>query len=321
MAAVLVHIDLDGDRPHASSLVALAAGRHVASSWGATLYAALIARDESAKASLDSTAQVVTTSQMPGLEGIETALAHGGADKIVVAMTDTPVAPLWAAVGGAWQGILDHLRPRLVLFGADSPSAPELGPRTGARIGARVLMRARTLGGDDVELRDRDGGYVRASDSGAAVALIGRADAVAVDEDDIDVVVLALPGGADPRVELAGTQPAELSQTAGALVVLADDIAADPQALADAQRLAAQLGAQLAGGKAAASIVGAGGVVDRNTALAPDLCVAVGNVALDLGGSTSYVRVGASGGKTVDAALAGLPAAGVAELATRLEEP
>src|SRR5207342_725777 len=104
--------------------------------------------------------------------------------KIVVAMTDTPVAPLWAAVGGAWQGILDHLRPRLVLFGADSPSAAELGPRTGARIGARLLMRARTLGGDDVELRDRDGGYVRVGDSGAAVALIGRADAIAVDEED-----------------------------------------------------------------------------------------------------------------------------------------
>ena len=45
MAAVLVHIDLDGARPHASSLQALAAGRVVASSWGATLYAAVIVHD------------------------------------------------------------------------------------------------------------------------------------------------------------------------------------------------------------------------------------------------------------------------------------
>jgi len=321
VAAVLVHIDLDGDRPHPSSLVALAARRHVASSWGATLYAALIARDDTAKSSPDSTAQVVTTAQMPGLEGIEAVLARGGADKIVVAMTDAPVAPLWAAVGGAWQGILDHLRPRLVLFGADSPSAGELGPRTGARIGARLLMRARTLGGDDVELRDRDGGYVRVSDSGAAVALIGRADAIAVDEEDIDVVVLALPGGADSRIEVASMEAGEVAQTTRALVVLADDIAADGHAVADAKRLAELLDAQLVGGKAAASIVGPSGVIERTTPLAPDLCVAVGNIALDLAGSTSYVRIGASGGKTVDAALSGLPAAGVAELAKRLEEP
>jgi hypothetical protein len=321
VAAVLVHIDLDGDRPHASSLVALAAGRHVASSWGATLYAALIASDENAKSAPDSTAQVVTTTQLPGIEGIETALAHGGADKVVVAMTDSPVAPLWASVGGAWQGILDHLRPRLVLFGADSPSAAELGPRTGARIGARLLMRARTFGGDDVELRDRDGGFVRAGDSGAAVALIGRADPIAVDEEDIDVVVLALPGGADSRVELTGMQAGEVAQTTRAIVVLSDDVAADAQAVADAKRLAEILDAQLVGTKAATSIVGPGGVIDKTTPLAPDLCVAVGNITLDLAGSTSYVRVGASGGKTVDAALSGVAAAGVAELAKRLEEP
>ena len=42
VACVLVHIDLDGDRPHPSSVAALAAGRAVASSWGATLYAALV---------------------------------------------------------------------------------------------------------------------------------------------------------------------------------------------------------------------------------------------------------------------------------------
>ena len=46
----------------------------------------------------------------------------------------------------------------LAALAEHSPSAAELGPRTGARIGARLFMRARTLGGDDVELRDRDGG-------------------------------------------------------------------------------------------------------------------------------------------------------------------
>jgi hypothetical protein len=109
------------------------------------------------------------------IEAIRAALAHGGADKIVVALTDAPIEPLWSALGTAWQGVLDQLRPRLVVFGADAPSADELGPRTAARIGARLFLRARTAGTDEVELRDRDGSYVRAQDSGAAVALIGAA--------------------------------------------------------------------------------------------------------------------------------------------------
>jgi len=106
---------------------------------------------------------------LPKIGMVEDVLARGGADKVVVAVSRSPVEPLWAAVGNAWQGVIDHLRPRLVLFGADAPSAAELGPRTAARIGARLLLRARASGIDDVELRDRDGGYARASDGGAAV--------------------------------------------------------------------------------------------------------------------------------------------------------
>lgn len=89
MGAVLVHIDLDGDRPHPSSMAALAAGRAVASSWGATLYAAFIASDPSEQAN-------------PGISGIQVAIARAGADKCVVAVTDAPIVPLWSAVGSAW---------------------------------------------------------------------------------------------------------------------------------------------------------------------------------------------------------------------------
>src|SRR6185369_15711146 len=135
----------------------------------------------------------------------------------VVVLIDTPIVPLWSMLGTAWQGVLDHLRPRLVVFGADAPSAAELGPRTGARIGARLFLRARALGTEEVELRDRDGSYVRMTDSGAAVVLIGSAPRTtapatpgAHGDDDIDVMVLTSPGGIDPRIELAGTAPAEL---------------------------------------------------------------------------------------------------------------
>jgi hypothetical protein len=289
LAAVLVHIDLDGDRPHASSLAALAAGRSVASSWGATLYAALIAHGPT-DASADA-------AQLPGMAAIETELARAGADKIVVAITDAPIAPLWASVGKAWQGVLDHLRPRLVLFGADGPSAPELGPRTGARIGARLLVRAHAHGIDDVELRDRDGGYMRATDSGAAVALIGRAAAAPPADDDVDLVVLALPGSEDPRVELAGSTPADLAHTASAAVVVGADAAKDARIVGDARRLAELLGGNVFTGEA--------------PPLAPELCVAVGSTRLELAGAASLVQIGTAGGRHVDAALAG--AAGLVE--------
>ncbi|HSK03727.1 MAG TPA: hypothetical protein VK932_20885, partial [Kofleriaceae bacterium] len=224
MGAVLVHIDLDGDRPHPSSMTALAAGRAVASSWGATLYAALVAHDPTESAAPDSTARVSAAARVPGIGAIQSALARAGADKVVIAVTDAPIAPRWAAVGAAWQGVLEHLRPRLVLLGADAPSAAELGPRTAARIGARLLMRARATAGDHVELRDRDGGCVRASDGGAAVVLVGAARAGAGrGDDDIDLVVVAAPGGADPRIEVPGTAPAAIAHAGGAIIAIGDD--------------------------------------------------------------------------------------------------
>ena len=245
MAAVLVHIDLDGDRAHPASLAALAAGRLVASSWGATLYAAVIARDTVDGRNPDSTTHALTTEQVPGFEALQPELARAGADKIVVALTDVPVTPLWASVGAAWQGVLDHLRPRLVLFGADAPSAIEVAPRTGAKIGARLLVRARPLGVEDVELRDRDGGYVRAQDSGAAVVLVGAAPAQPAADDDVDVIVLALPGGGDERIEVTGSAALAPADSCAAIVVLGDDVAQDAAAAAAATALADKLGARV----------------------------------------------------------------------------
>jgi hypothetical protein len=324
VGAVLVHIDLDGERPHASSLAALSAGRAVASSWGATLYAALIVHDTAAdRAAPDSTAQVMSTHQVPGVEAIQSVLARAGADKVIVAVTDAPVTPLWSAIGVPWQGVLDHLRPRLVLFGADAPSAPELGPRTGARIGARLLLRARATAGDQVELRDRDGSYVRSSDGGAAVALIGAARVSLVGDEDIDLSVLVYPGGADTRIELAGHAAAEVAHTLGPVIALGDDAAADADTVTAAKRLAKQLGALLVGGPSAvrAGAIAPAAVIDRHTPLAPELCIAIGSIALDLAGTTSLVRIGPSSGKGVEGALStGTPAENLVELCSVLED-
>jgi len=323
VAAVLVHIDLDGARPHASSLQALAAGRVVATSWGATLYAAVIVHDASPR---DEARPGASAFRVPGearaIEAVRSALARGGADKIVVAKTEAVIAPLWSALGPAWQAVLDRLRPRLVVFGADAPSGSELGPRTAARIGARLLLRARALGSDDVELRDSDGSYVRGADSGAAVAMVGAAPRLAAhSEDDIDVMVLTPPGGADPRIELVSTAPAEIAHTTGPVVAISDEAAVEPDISRAAQRLARALGAPLLGGAHAASAgaLGTGPVIAADAALAPSLCVAIGATPIDVAGAASLVRIGGPGGKGVDGALTGPIGPALAELARALE--
>lgn len=324
MAAVLVHIDLDGNRPDASSLTALAAGRHIASSWGATLYATVLVHDP---AHVNPSRPI--ESPMPktvALGPIETALTRGGADKIIVALTRDPIAPLWATVGHAWQGVVDRVRPRLVLFGADAPSAAELGPRTAARTGGRLLLRARATGIDDVQLRDRDGGYARASDGGASVALIGRAERPAAisEPSAIDVVVLAMPGARDARIELVSSAPADIVQTTSMLIALGDDVAADSEVATSAKQLAALMNGYVVGGAAAAKAgaVTTKAVVDRSIGLAPELCITVGAIQIDVAGTTSVVKIAATGPNritTVDGALAGSASAALAELVKKLE--
>jgi hypothetical protein len=328
VAAVLVHVDLVGDRPDASSLVALAAGRHVASSWGATLYAAVVVHDPN-HSNVTSTHDDIAATTMPSVRGLaeaESTLARAGADKVVIAVSRGPIAPLWSAVGNAWRGVVDHLRPRLVLFGADAPSAAELGPRTAARIGARLLLRARASGIDDVELRDRDGGYARVGDGGAAVAMVGRAPAIdqVADDCDVDVVVLAMPGNRDERIELVTTSPAEIAHASGTILVLGDDVANDARVTASAQRLARMMNAQLVGGTAAvrSGAVANGAIVDKTTPLAPELCVTIGGAQVDVAGATSVIKIGASPATrvaSVDGVVPGIAETGLADLVRKLE--
>jgi electron transfer flavoprotein alpha subunit len=280
VGAVLVHIDLDGDRLDRSSLSALAAGRTVATSWGATLYAALIVQG--------------TPAARLAAEKHHAELGRHGADKVVLVTSPAPLAPLWSLLGGAWQAVLDQLRPRLVLFGADAPAAPELAPRTGARLGARLFVRARPIGGDDVELRDRDGGYLRSSDSGAAVVLVGGSHRTSPGDANVDIVTIAAIEPPDTRVELTSTSAIEVGDTTGVLIALDDAAAADAEVATGAASLAQLLGATLVGGPQAArdKVVATTNVIDRNAPLAPELCIAIGTPAIDLAGVTSLVRIG-----------------------------
>jgi hypothetical protein len=213
-----------------------------------------------------------------------------------------------------------------VLFGADAPRSAELGPRTAARIGARLLLRARASGIDDVELRDRDGGYARASDGGAAVAMIGRAARTAAvpDDCDVDVVVLAPPGEHDPRVELGPVTHAEVAHTAGTVIVLGDEVATDVKVTAAAQTLAKLLDAHVVGGSAArrAGAIQKPAVVERTTPLAPELCITIGAAQVDVAGATSVIKIGVTPTNrvtAVDGSLPGLADVGLAELVKKLE--
>jgi hypothetical protein len=306
VAAVLVHIDLpQGDRggADASSLTALAAGRALATSWGASLYAG-----------------VIMAAPVRETAALEAELVRGGVDRIVIAPTLGELAPLWDSLGNAWQNVLDQLRPRLVLFGADAPSAAELAPRTAARIGARYLARARVIDEAEAMLRDRDGGTARLGDGGAAVAMIGQAVARRGGDGRVDVVVLP-PADGDARVEVTGTAPATAAELAtGTLIALADDLASDADAVADAKRLAELVGGRLIASKAGARSAGLAktAIVDRSTPLAPELCVAIGQAQLDVAGATSVIKLGAQTGKLVDGALPGSPKSGLAELVAAL---
>jgi len=139
-------------------------------------------------------------------------------------------------------------------------------------------------------------------------------------DEDIDLVVLALPGGADPNIEIVGTRPAELVHTTGALVAIADDVVDNAKLVTDAKRLATLLGAQLVGGAAAAKVVAPTAIVDKSTPLAPELCVVIGNATVDLSGSTSVIKIGASADKTIDGALPAPPAVSLASLVKHLED-
>jgi hypothetical protein len=141
-------------------------------------------------------------------------------------------------------------------------------------------------------------------------------------DDDIDVMVLAPPGGDDPRIELVSTAPTELGHTTGTIIAVGDDAAADPEIAEATRRLARLLGAHIVGSAnaAATGLIPPGAVVSRNAPLNPDLCIAIGAPAIDLAGSSSLVRIGSTSGKGVDCALGGPIAPQLAELLRVLEE-
>jgi hypothetical protein len=120
--------------------------------------------------------------------------------------------------------------------------------------------------------------------------------------------MLVMPGSADERVEVIGSQPAELSHLTGAIVALGEDAAADPAIAKNARRLAAALGAPVVSPP----------TIARATPLSPEVLIAIGNVNADVAGATSLVRIAPNAGKQVDGALTGPIGSSLTELVDAL---
>ena len=133
-----------------------------------------------------------------------------------------------------------------------------------------------------------------------------------------------MPGTRDTRIELVSSAAAELVQTTNMLIALGDDVAADPEVATRAKRLAELMNGHVVGGAVAvkAGAVAPDAVVDRTIGLAPELCITVGAIHIDVAGATSVVKITPTGSNritTVDGALAGSASAMLAELVKKLE--
>jgi electron transfer flavoprotein alpha subunit len=123
VASILVFIETRADEPTAASLGLLGAGRRLAASLGATLYAAIADTSDTTAAVRVSWAR---------------ALGNAGADKVVLVPAAHAAPPLWDWVGAGLTDTCRALRPQLVLFGAGLVGS-ELGARLANRLDALYL--------------------------------------------------------------------------------------------------------------------------------------------------------------------------------------
>lgn len=255
MACVLVHIEVDGDAPTPASLAALGEGRRVASSSGATLYAAVVvpvAAPEPRRGRAGSAVPYAVV-HPPGQEAVVDRLGAHGADKVVFVTTTGAVRPvLWSTVGGALAAACDHLRPALTILPASSGSH-DLGARLATRMGAayvdepiveqgprgEIVLSRPVYGGTwrrRTALDDLDRQVVVTLPPGRPTARGG---------DDAEVLFLELRAPGDPRVRVLAEDPDDGAALEGASVVVAAGGGVTRETWPLVEELARALGAEL----------------------------------------------------------------------------
>lgn len=247
MACVLVHIEADGDTPTLASLAALGEGRRVASSSGATLYAAVVIASEGG----DYPA-IGRNGEAPHAALVE-ALGEHGADKVVFVTATGAVQPvLWATVGNALAAACHHLRPALTLLPA-SAGSHDLGARLATRMGAAYVdgpILEEGPRGEIVLSRPVYGGTWRRrmplDDLDRAVVVTlppGRAPARGAD--DAEVMFLELRTAGDERVRMLGVEADDGVAISHASVVVVAGGGVTRETWPLVEQLAGVLGAQL----------------------------------------------------------------------------
>jgi len=123
VANILVYIELNGDRPTASSLEALGEGRRMATFLGASLCAVL---------SCDVPPQYADDDAIA-------VLSRHGADKVVLSPGPPLGLPtLHASHGHSLAAAMDRVPPALLILAA-TPGGRDLAPRAAARLGAAFV--------------------------------------------------------------------------------------------------------------------------------------------------------------------------------------
>lgn len=256
MACVLVHIEADGDHPTPASLAALGEGRRVATSSGATLYAAVVVPVDAGDP------RRVSRADTPPAFSVTTALAHEaivdvlgkhGADKVVFVSANGPVAPvLWATVGGALTEACHHLRPALTLLPASSGSH-DVGARLATKLGAAYVdgpVLETGPRGEIVLSRPVYGGAWRRRTSlddldRAVVVTLPPGRRPARGTDEAEVLFLELRAAGDPRIRLLGEDEDDGAALMTAPVVVAGGGGVSRESWRLVEELARALGAEL----------------------------------------------------------------------------
>ena len=267
MSSLLVVIELAGERVHPASLEALGQARRLATTLGATVYAA------------------APCEKAPGYgeEDLIAVLSRHGADKVLLAAAPRHAGGLrWGAHGGAIVAACQLVHPLLVML-AETPGARDVAGRLASRLGAACLMDAfvEVGEGDTLFLGERVGASMRLLDAELDFPVVtvlapGRYEGAAGDE-EAEVEMLDPPAPERDFEPVAG----ETSMGPGA-VVLGEG--------AEAEALARALGGVVAKAD--------GALVLRGT-----LAVSVGDVAAhDLeGAGTLRVALGRDPARTVAA--------------------
>lgn len=126
VASVLVHIEVDGDRPSPASLEALGEGRRIATTLGSTLYAFAVFDDELA-------------ANEKRRDALAKTLGAGGADKVIMQPRPVrPGPPGWLTRGSHLLAVCEEVRPVLVLVAGDDLGR-DIAPRLAAKLGAAYL--------------------------------------------------------------------------------------------------------------------------------------------------------------------------------------